>query len=91
MKNYGEGVMQNLLGRTLMQFLSQPLVLTSLILISVGIAIALLSRRLARVYRQKNEIKESDKIYVTLKIIGLLLVIAGFALITADIIMYIFS
>lgn len=91
MKNYGEGVMQNLLGRTLMQFLSQPLVLTSLILISVGIAVALLSRRLTRVYRQKNEIKESDKIYVTLKIVGLLLVIAGFALITADIIMYIFS
>jgi len=83
--------MQNLLGRTLMQFLNQPLVLISLIVISVGISIALLSRRIARVVRHKNEISENDKVYVTLKIIGLMLVVAGFALIATDIILYIIN
>lgn len=83
--------MQNFLGRTLSQFLDQPLVLISLIFISVGIAVALLSRRVARVARQKNEIKETDKVYVTLKIIGLIMVISGFALITADILIYILA
>ncbi|NCB48506.1 MAG: hypothetical protein EOM55_02660 [Clostridia bacterium] len=81
--------MQNLLGRNLAQFLDEPLVFIGLIVISVGIAIALLSRRIARVAKHKNKIKEDDKVYVTFKIIGLMLVIAGFILVGTDIIMYI--
>lgn len=81
--------MQNLLCRTLAQFLDQSLVLIGLIGISVGIAIALLSRRIARVAKHKNEINEKDKVYVSLKIIGLIFVVAGFVLIAIDIIMYI--
>ncbi len=81
--------MQNLLGRSLAQFLDEPLVFIGLIVISVGIAIALISRRIARVVKQRNEIKENDKVYVTFKIIGLIIVLAGFVLISVDIISYI--
>jgi uncharacterized protein YjeT (DUF2065 family) len=82
--------MEFMLCRTLTQFLSEPLAIVGLILLSVGIAIAFLSRRIARVARQKNEISESDKVYVTFKIIGLVMVVVGFSLIIADIMIYIF-
>lgn len=86
-----EEIMQYLLGRTLAQFLNEPLALIALIIISVGVSLALLARRITRVARQKNDISETDKMYLTLKIIGLLMVVVGFVFITADIILYIFK
>lgn len=83
--------MQHLLGRTLAQFLNEPLALIALIIISVGVSLALLARRITRVARQKNNVSETDKVYITLKIIGLLMVVVGFVFITADVILYIFK
>jgi len=79
----------NLFGISLIQFLNKPLVIIGLILLSFGIATAFLAKRVTRVARQKNEIENSDRIYLTFKIIGLLLILAGFIFVAVDVILYI--
>ncbi len=81
--------MFNLLGVSLIQFLKQPLTLTGCLLLVVGISTAFLARRIARVARKSNNIPNNDKVYVALKIIGLLFVVAGFVCIAVHIILYI--
>ena len=81
--------MINLLGVSLIQFLHNPLIIVGLILLSFGIATCVLAKRITRVARQQNEIDPEDKMYTTFKIIGLLLILAGFVCIAIDIVLYI--
>lgn len=81
--------MINLLGVSLLQFLDNPLIIAGLILLSFGIATCILAKRITRVARQKNNIDPEDKMYATFKVIGLLLIIAGFVCIAVDIVLYI--
>jgi len=81
--------MINMLGVSLIEFLNQALIIIGLILLAFGIATVILAKRMTRVARQQNEIDQDDKIYTTFKIVGLLLILAGFVCIAVDIILYI--
>lgn len=81
--------MINLLGVTLRQFLSNPLIIVGLILLAIGIATVALAKRITRVGRQTNEVDNNDRMYVTFKVMGLLLMLAGFICVAVDIILYI--
>ena len=81
--------MNNLLGVNLQQFISEPLILIGLILLTIGLATTILAKRIARVARQTNNVPNNDRIYVVFKVLGLLLMLAGFICISVDIIIYI--
>lgn len=78
-----------LLGRTFWQFISEsPVIIIGLALISLGIAIGFLSRRITRAVRNKNDVNSDDKLFLTLKIVGIALVIIGFICIMTSLIVY---
>lgn len=79
----------NMLGRTLGQFLSEPLVIIGLVLVVFGIAIVALSGRITRAVRHSNDIKSDDKVNVALKLTGLLLILAGLIIISIYVVIYI--
>ncbi|MBQ3047550.1 MAG: hypothetical protein IJD48_00865 [Clostridia bacterium] len=81
--------MMNMLGVSLIQFLSSPLIIIGLILLAFGVATVCLAKRITRVARQTNKVGGDDKLYVTFKVIGLLLMMAGFVLVGVDIVLYI--
>ena len=81
--------MKSLLGVSFIEFLNQPLIIVGLILLAFGIAMAILAKRITRVARQSDDVDPNDRIYSAFKIIGLLLIIAGFICISVDIILYI--
>ena len=81
--------MFDLLGVSLIQFISRPLIAVGLILIIIGLATVILSKRITRVARQSNKVSNSDRLYVFLKILGLVLILAGFICISIDIVAYI--
>ncbi len=81
--------MFDLMGRTVMQFLSESsLVIVGLALIALGIAIGFLSRRITRAVRHSNEISSKDKLFLTLKILGMVLIICGFVCVGVQLILY---
>lgn len=77
-----------LLGRTLQQFLQEGLVIVGIALIAVGVAVGFLARRITRAVRQNNEVSSQDKLFLALKITGMVLVLAGFVCIGVEIIIY---
>jgi len=81
--------MINMLGVSLIEFLNQALIIIGLILLAFGIATCVLAKRITRVARQQNEIDPEDRMYTAFKIIGLLLILAGFVCIAVDIVLYI--
>lgn len=78
-----------MLGRTLVQFLSEPLVIVGLVLVVLGIALVALSTRITRAVRHSNEIKSDDKVNMALKLAGLLLILAGLIIISIYVVIYI--
>lgn len=48
-----------------------PAIIVALAFAVVGVAIAVLSRRIARVIRKTNDIKDNDNLLITFKAIGL--------------------
>ncbi len=80
-----------LLGRTLEQFLSEGLVIVGIALIAVGVAVGFLARRITRAVRQNNNIDNHDKLFLTLKITGMILILVGFLCIGIEIIIYLAS
>ncbi len=61
----------------LMTRLSMPNVIVGIVLSVVGISFAFLSKRIARAVRKNHDISENDNVYVALKVIGLILIVAG--------------
>lgn len=57
--------------------LNQINVIIGIILAVVGLSIVFLAKRLARACKKTDNIADNDKLYVTLKMVGLVLVIAG--------------
>ena len=48
-----------------------PAIIVALVFAIIGVALAVLARRIARVIRKSNEISDSDNILITFKAIGL--------------------
>lgn len=70
--------MSNLLAFVdLMTRLHQVNVIVGIVLAAVGIALALLARRITRAIKKGQEVTDDNKLFITFKAIGLILVIAG--------------
>ena len=63
---------------TIMEYLSQTTVIIGVSLLVIGLAIAMLSKRITRIARKSNDIQEDDRLLLFLRVIGLLFVICGF-------------
>ena len=48
-----------------------PAVIVALAFAVVGVALAILARRIARAVRKSNKIEENDAVLITLKVVGL--------------------
>lgn len=78
-----------LLGRTFEQFITEPAVIVGLALVACGIALGLLSRRITRAVRNTNEVSEKDRLFITLKVLSMFILIAGLMCIAVYIVLYI--
>lgn len=74
-----------MLAESLLEHLQKPNVLIAIILAILGVFLALIAKRAARAFRHKKDIKEDDIIMVTMKIVGLLLILVGLILMVVDI------
>lgn len=72
--------MVSLLGKSLGEYLSNPLIIIGLILLAIGFSTMILAKRITRVARQSNEIDGNDGIYVTILVIGIIVTTIGFVL-----------
>lgn len=70
----------------LLTFLNQAFVIIGLSALVVGIATVVLAKRFTRVGRKSNEISADDVMYKTFKIVGLVIMLAGFITIAVGII-----
>lgn len=78
--NYLEGLMNLMLFEDLMTRLGLLNVQVGLVLASLGLATALLAKRIARWVRQTREIEPSDKVLLTCKAFGLVMICAALIL-----------
>ncbi|MBE5746026.1 MAG: hypothetical protein E7359_01930 [Clostridiales bacterium] len=65
-------------GVTLLETLTKVEFLTSIILGSIGLAIICLAKRITKTIRKTNFIMPDDKIFITIKVVGLILVVIAF-------------
>ncbi len=60
--------------------ISDPIYIISIILAALGIACALIAKKITKVVRKTEEVKPDDKLYLMLKLAGLGLILIGFIL-----------
>ena len=77
-----------MLGGTLIQFINEPLVIIGLAFIVAGISLVVLSTRITKAIRHSNEVKSDDKVNMTLKLTGMILILAGLIMISIYVIIY---
>lgn len=65
------------LGISLITMLSNPAVITSIILLTMGLVLSILSLRITMSVRKTDEVSGDDKLLLTLKTLGLLFIIMG--------------
>ena len=68
---------QSALGKVL----NQPHVIVGIGLAMIGIAVAMLAKRIARTIRKTNELAEDDKIVLALKTVGLVFALVALILV----------
>lgn len=59
------------------EYILAPARIVGLAMIAVGIAIALLAKRLTRVIKKQSEIDKSDRTFVAILTVALVLIMAG--------------
>ena len=69
-----------LLENTLMDFLGQELVIVGMILAAIGLAFALLAKRITKVVRKSGEIEATDPVMLSLKAFGLICIVVALVL-----------
>lgn len=65
---------------SLLDTILSPIFLTSIILGALGFAVICLAKRITKTIRKTNFISSDDKVYITLKLIGIILVIMAFTI-----------
>lgn len=60
--------------------LSNPLYVVAIILASLGLACALIAKKVTKLVRKTDEVKSDDKLLLILKLAGLALILLGFIL-----------
>lgn len=58
-------------GENLIRRLQMPAVIVALAFAIIGVSLAILARRVARVVRKSNEIQENDSVLISMKAVGL--------------------
>ena len=59
------------------EYILAPARIVGLAMIAVGIAIALLAKRLTRVIKKQSEIDKSDRTFVTILTVALVIILCG--------------
>ena len=59
------------------EYILAPARIVGLAMIAVGIAIALLAKRLTRVIKKQSEVDKSDRTFVTILTVALVLILCG--------------
>ena len=58
-------------GENFLRRIQMPSIIVALAFAVVGVALAILARRIARVVRKSNDIADNDAILISLKVVGL--------------------
>lgn len=72
--------MNIILENSLIDLLSQELVIIGMILAAVGVAFALLAKRIAKTVRKSSTIEPTDSVMLTFKAFGLVCIIVALVL-----------
>lgn len=67
----------SLLAMSVLDYISQTNVIIGLSLVVIGIVVAMLAMRIARVVRRTNEVSANDSIVLAMRIIGFIFILAG--------------
>lgn len=62
---------------SLVDMITNPTILTSLILLALGLALSILAKRITRAVRKTADISSDDKLLLLLRAIGVVLMILG--------------
>lgn len=62
------------------QVITDPIYIASIIFAALGIACALIAKRITKAVRKTDNVDPKDKVYLMLKIAGLAMILAGFVL-----------
>lgn len=62
--------------------LNDPIYLIAIVFAAVGIACALIAKRVTMLVRKTKDIKSDDKLWLMLKIVGLAMILFAFVLLT---------
>ena len=60
--------------------ITDPIYIASIIFAALGIACALIAKKVTKVVRKTEQVDPKDKLYLMLKLVGLGLILAGFLL-----------
>ena len=66
-----------ILEQTLIEFLSTPNKLVGIIIAALGFALSILAKKITRVARKSDEVRDNDPIYLILLAISLCLILVG--------------
>ncbi len=58
-------------------WITKPPVIVALVLCVIGVALAVLARRIARVIRKTNDIADNDRYYITFKVFAMIALFAS--------------
>ena len=58
--------------------ISDPVYIISMIMAALGLACALIAKKVTKVVRKTEEVKADDKLYLMLKVVGLGLILIAF-------------
>ena len=72
--------MNNLLAVTFVEFIQRPNVIIGIVLAVLGIALAILARRITRAIRKTKDVQNNDNVLIGFKVAGLVLILVGFIL-----------
>lgn len=74
-------MLKMLMENQLVQALGQQEVIIGIVLATVGIALAILSKRIARAIRQTAQLEEDDKIVLGIRVVGLVFALVALVLV----------
>lgn len=72
--------MKLLNGITLLEAILKVEFLTSILLAALGMALICLAKRITKTVRKTNFVSSNDKVYIAIKVIGLIFVVIAFVI-----------
>ena len=67
----------SLLAMSVLDYICQTNVIIGLSLVIIGVVVAMLATRIARVVRKTNEISTNDSVVLAMRILGFVFILAG--------------